>query len=85
MTQFTTRRRTIKALSTLASLIPYPQTPATAHHYIVAHGLCVAQIARDHQLDRHVLVDLLRGKRKGLRKESHRGAVLLGLKPIPQT
>lgn len=69
--------------STAAQPIPYPQTPATAHAYIRAHGLCIAEIARAYRLPRHVLFDLLRGKRRGLRGQAHRGAIVLGLKPAP--
>ncbi|GHU33573.1 DNA-binding protein [Betaproteobacteria bacterium] len=65
-------------------IIPFPQTPETAREYIAAHGLCVSEIARKHGLHRLVLFDLLRGKRKGQRKQSHVGAVLLGLKKNPE-
>ncbi len=64
--------------------IPYPQTPESAHAYIVAHGLCMSDLARQNNLSRYVLIDLLRGKRKGLRGDAHRGAILLGLKRDPR-
>lgn len=67
-----------------AAPFPYPQTPNSALEYARAHGINISELARNFQLDRHVLVDLLRGKRKGLRGQAHRGAVLLGLKPDPQ-
>ena len=64
--------------------VPYPKTPATARAWLRAHGIAVSQLARAHNLDRFTLVDLLRGKQKGLRGEAHRGAVVLGLKPEPK-
>ena len=63
--------------------IPYPQTPKTAREYIHSHGLNLSELARDHDISRYVLIDLLRGRNKGLRGHAHRGAVLLGLKPEP--
>lgn len=65
--------------------VPYPQTPETAHAWLRAQGIAVTEIARAHQVSRNTLVDLLRGKQKGLRGHAHRGAIALGLKPEPET
>jgi gp16 family phage-associated protein len=64
--------------------VPYPQTPATAREWIRANGVCVADLARTHQVPRAVLVDLLRGQLKGHRGVAHHGAIALGLKPQPK-
>ena len=65
--------------------VPYPQTPKTSHAWIVANGISVSDLSRYYQVPRSTLVDLLRGKQKGRRGLAHRGAILLGLKPQPQT
>ncbi|RJX32384.1 MAG: DNA-binding protein [Oxalobacter sp.] len=65
--------------------IPFPQTAESAKKYIREHGLCVTEIARQHNISRFALVDLLRGRRKGFRGETHRAAILLGLKADPTT
>ena len=65
-------------------LIPYPQTPSTAHAYILAHGLCVSELAREIGVNRYILVDLLRDRLKGRRGDAHRAAVALGLKRDPK-
>ena len=64
-------------------LIPWPQTPESARAWIQENGLCISGIAREFQISRFVLHGLLTGKIKGAYKEAHRGAVLLGLKPMP--
>lgn len=64
--------------------LPYPQTPETAHQWLVAHGVAVTELARQHQVPRSTLVDLLRGKQKGRYGQAHRSAIVLGLKPEPE-
>lgn len=64
-------------------VIPYPQTPETALDYIRLNGLCVSELARDNQIQRYAFVDLLRGRAKGYRGDTHRAAIVLGLKPTP--
>lgn len=64
-------------------LIPWPQTPESARAWLQERGLCIAGIAQEYQISRFVLHELLRGRSKGAYKEAHRGAVLLGLKPMP--
>ena len=65
--------------------VPYPQTPETAHQWLVDHGVAVAELARQNQVPRSTLVDLLRGQNKGRYGQAHRGAIVLGLKPEPAT
>jgi gp16 family phage-associated protein len=67
--------------------LPYPQTVQSARTYIVAHGLSVSQLARDNNLPRLVVQDLLRpnGQLKGMRGQAHLAAIVLGLKPAPDT
>lgn len=43
-------------------------------------GISISEWARANNFSRMVVVDLLRGTRQGLRGESHRCAVALGLK-----
>lgn len=65
--------------------LPRFQSPAECQRWIRAHGVNVAELARTHNLPRLVLVDLLRGRAKGLRGQAHRAAILLGLKDDPST
>lgn len=58
-------------------------TPQACHTWLRANGINITQWCREHGLSRQVVVDLLRGKRKGDRGEAHRAAVALGLKPDP--
>lgn len=67
----------------IAPRVPFPQTPATAHAWIRAHGINLAEMARHHRVPRETLSDLLRGKQKGNRGLAHRCAILLGLKADP--
>lgn len=64
--------------------LPYPQTPETAHQWLLANGVAVADLARWNSLPRLVLVDLLRGRLRGHRGQAHRAAIVLGLKPEPE-
>ncbi len=64
--------------------LPYPQTPATANAWFVSHGICKARWARAKGFDRMTVIDLLRGRLKGLRGEAHHAAVALGLKAKPE-
>lgn len=67
--------------------LPYPQTVQSARTFIVAHGLSISQLARDNGLPRLVLQDLLRpaGQLKGMRGQAHLAAIVLGLKPAPDS
>lgn len=51
-----------------------------AKAYFKAHGVSAADWARERNLAPRHLYDLLNGKSCGTRGESHRAAVLLGLK-----
>ena len=65
--------------------LPRFQSPDACAAWLRANGVNVSQLARDNGLPRLVIVDLLRGKRKGHRGQAHRAAVLLGLKDDPST
>lgn len=43
-------------------------------------GISISQWARQHRLSEAIVSGVLRGEKKGLRGESHRAAVLLGIK-----
>ncbi len=60
------------------------KTPEQIREEFRAHGLCFAEWARERGFHRMTVVDLLRGKRKGVRGEAHRAAVALGLKDAPK-
>lgn len=64
---------------------PYPQTTASAVTWLRARGIGVAELARTFNVPRMAFVDLLRGKAKGHRGSTHRAAVILGLKPNPDS
>ncbi len=60
--------------------VPFPQTPESAAAWLKAHGVAVAQIARDHDIPYSILVDLLRNRLQGNYGKAHEGAIVLGLK-----
>lgn len=64
--------------------LPYPQTPESANAWFISHGICKTDWAKAHEIHRAIVVDLLRGRLKGLRGESHRAAIALGLKADPK-
>lgn len=49
----------------------------------IAHGINVSEWARERQVSRFTVIDLLRGKRTGRRGEAHKVAIMLGLKADP--
>lgn len=67
--------------------LPFPQTVQSARTYILSHGLNISEMARANGLPRLVLQDLLRpnGQLKGLRGQAHLAAIVLGLKPEPDS
>lgn len=79
------REQSATALPPGALPLPYPQTPKSAGNYIQLNGLCISEISRLTGISRYTFVDLLSGKQKGRRGNAHRAAVLLGLKPAPQS
>lgn len=60
-----------------------PEKLAKARADFYARGETLADFARKHQLDYFAVVNTLSGRAKGVRGDSHRAAVLLGLKPAP--
>lgn len=60
------------------------RTPEQARAWFDAHGINVSEWCRQRGFNRYVVVDLLRGKRKGRRGEAHLAAIALGLKAAPQ-
>lgn len=75
--------KTQRALETAP--LPYPQTPESANTWFISHGICKSHWAEAQGINRMILVDLLRGRLKGLRGEAHRAAIALGLKADPHT
>lgn len=69
---------------TKATIEPLFPNPAACHAWFRANGINVSQWCRERGISRQVVVDLLRGKRKGFRGEAHRAAIALRLKPDPQ-
>ena len=65
--------------------LPYPQTPESAKAWFKSHGISQAEWVRDLKLERSIVVDLLRGRLKGVRGQAHHAAIALGLKPSPNT
>lgn len=55
-----------------------------ARKWLQSHGVTVAAFAKKHRVSRFAVVDLLRGRAMGLRGDSHRAAVLLGMKEAPE-
>lgn len=74
--------RTPRAAST-PRVPPFPQTPKSAAAWLKAHGVPLSEVARAHQISRHVLSDLLRGQLRGNRGQAHLGAIVLGIKAAP--
>lgn len=62
-----------------------PYTPKEIKAEFAAYGVTITDFCNTHQLSRMSVVDLLRGHGQGLRGDSHRAAVILGLKPDPRT
>lgn len=64
--------------------VPFPQTPESASAWLKARGITVAQLAREHDIPRPILVDLLRNRLCGNYGKAHEGAIVLGLKVDPE-
>jgi gp16 family phage-associated protein len=62
---------------------PYPSTPWQARAWFDANGIAITDWCNAFGLDRLIVTDILRGRLKGIRGESHRAAVLLGIKADP--
>lgn len=63
----------------------YPKTPKQARAWFSNNGVCISEWCKAHQINRYIVTDLMRGRIKGERGESHRAAVLLGIKADPKT
>ena len=72
---------------TTPSSTPSPQAPSKIAVVGLGYvGMSMAVLlARQNQVPRSTLVDLLRGQNKGRYGQAHRGAIVLGLKPEPAT
>lgn len=57
-----------------------PLTTDQARARLDRKGVSIAEFCREHGLNRHMVSDLLNGRKKGRRGEAHRAAVLLGIK-----
>jgi len=57
-----------------------PLTREQAREALNQRGISIAEFARAHDLNPNLVSDLLAGRKKGLRGEAHRAAVLLGIK-----
>lgn len=55
-------------------------TPEQARSKLDRAGISIADFCRTHSLNKNLVSDLLNGRKKGRRGESHRAAVLLGIK-----
>jgi len=59
------------------------KTPEQVRQDFIANGINLSEWAREHQVSRYTVIDILRGKRVGRRGESHKVAVMLGIKEDP--
>ena len=64
---------------------PYPSTPRQSRAWFDANGIAITDWCKAYDLDRFIVTDLLRGRLKGIRGESHRAAILLGIKADPDS
>ena len=62
-----------------------PTQRKKARDALIAKGITLSDLCREHNISYQAARDLLCGRAKGLRGEAHRAAVLLGLKPDPAT
>lgn len=60
--------------------MPIIYTREQARKELERRGISIAEFCRAHDLNSNLVSDLLAGRKKGLRGESHRAAVLLGIK-----
>lgn len=61
-------------------MMPATRTPKQAKEWLAKQGKTVQEFAREHSLDPYTCYQVLSGVKKGVRGESHRAAVLLGIK-----
>lgn len=60
--------------------MPATRTPKQAKEWLAQQGKTVQEFARENGLDPFTCYQVLSGVKKGQRGESHRAAVLLGIK-----
>jgi gp16 family phage-associated protein len=60
--------------------MPTLLTPEQARAALDREGKSIAMFSRENRLNKNLVSDLLNGRKKGLRGEAHRAAVLLGIK-----
>lgn len=60
--------------------MPAPLSREQARKMLERCGMSIAEFSRTHDLNPNLVSDLLAGRKKGLRGEAHRAAVLLGIK-----
>ena len=65
--------------------VPTPFTAAQVRQMFIDYGITISSFCVDHDLSRTAVVDLIHRGGKGRRGESHRAAVLLGMKADPIT
>lgn len=63
-----------------SSATPKPKTGAQARAEFDRKGLSIAEWARDHGFSRSLVYEVLAGRKKCRRGDSHKIAVLLGMK-----
>lgn len=67
-------------MTTKPPTAPKLKSPAQVNAEFARNGVSKAEWARAHKVSRAVVYQVLAGKKKGLRGEAHKVAVLLGLK-----
>lgn len=67
------------------SQVAEPFTAEQVRQMFIDYGITITSFCVDNNLSRTAVVDLLHRGGKGRRGESHRAAVLLGMKPDPKT
>jgi len=60
--------------------MPVLLTAEQARADLDRNGITIAQFCRQHDLNKNLVSDLLNGRKKGVRGEARRAAVLLGIK-----
>ena len=60
--------------------MPATLTTEQARAALDRKGVSIAEFSRKNSLNKNLVSDLLNGRKKGLRGEAHRAAVLLGIK-----
>lgn len=60
--------------------MPVLLTAEQAREELDRSGVTIARFSRIHGLNKNLVSDLLNGRKKGLRGEARRAAVLLGMK-----